>query len=147
MSVEVDAVRTVEMPTRITHGRGALARLAGTIGELGVKRPLLVTDPGVVDAGLAALALEQLPDAVVFADVPANPDIAAIDQGAALYREHGCDGLVAIGGGSPMDTAKSIGVVVGTGARSLPTNGARTRSTSASRPWSPSRRPPGRGAK
>ena len=94
--------------TGAARSRGWPGRSASSVS----KRPLLVTDAGVVKAGLAALALEQLSDAVVFADVPANPDIAAIDRGAALYREHGCDGLVAIGGGSPMDTAKSIGVVI-----------------------------------
>jgi choline dehydrogenase len=111
MGAQVDPIRTVDIPTRIVHGRGALAWLGRTVGELGVRRPLVVTDAGLVEAGLVARALAQLTDAVVFADVRANPDIELIDRGAALYRERGCDGLVAIGGGSPIDTAKSIGVV------------------------------------
>jgi choline dehydrogenase len=111
MSVEVDTVRVVELPTRLVHGLGAIDRLGVILAAYGVRRPLVVTDAGVVRAGLLARALPQMPDAVVFAEVRANPDVELIDRGAAFYRQQGCDGLVAIGGGSPMDTAKSIGVV------------------------------------
>jgi choline dehydrogenase len=111
MSVDVEIVRTIETPTRLVHGPGALDRLEGLVAGLGVSRPLLVTDPGVVDAGLAAAALARLPGAVVFADVRANPDIALVDRAAEAYASEGCDGLVAVGGGSPMDVAKAIGVV------------------------------------
>ena len=111
MSVDVETVRTIETPTRLVHGPGALHRLGELVAGLGVSRPLLVTDPGVVDAGLAAAALDLLPGAVVFADVRANPDIALVDRAAGLYAAESCDGLVAVGGGSPMDVAKAIGVV------------------------------------
>jgi choline dehydrogenase len=112
MPVEVDAVRAVEVPTRLVHGAGALAHLAEALHTLGVTRPLLVTDPGVVAAGLAERALEYLDEPVVFDQVRPNPDVALIDGGADVYRESGCDGLVALGGGSSIDTAKAIGVVV-----------------------------------
>ena len=115
MSIDVETVRTIDTPTRLVHGPGALARLGELVAGLGVSRPLLVTDPGVVDAGLAAAALAQLPAAVVFADVRANPDIALVDRAAELYAAEGCDGLVAVGGGSPMDVAKAIGVVAAHG--------------------------------
>jgi choline dehydrogenase len=111
MSIEVEAVRTIDTPTRLVHGPGALARLGELVAGLGVSRPLVVTDPGVVDAGLAAEALARLPGAAVFAEVRANPDIALVDRAAAVYAAEGCDGLVAVGGGSPMDVAKAIGVV------------------------------------
>ena len=111
MPVEVDAVRAVEVPTRLVHGPGALARLGEALRELGVTRPLLVTDPGVAAAGLVDRALEHLEGAVVFDEVRPNPDIELVDRGAEVYRESGCDGLVALGGGSSIDTAKSIGVV------------------------------------
>jgi choline dehydrogenase len=111
MPVEVEIVRSVEVPTRLVHGPGALSRLGETLRELGVARPLLVTDPGVSAAGLADRALEHLEDAVVFDRVRPNPDIALVDEGADLYAAAGCDGLVGLGGGSSMDTAKSIGVV------------------------------------
>ena len=111
MPVEIETIRSVEVPTRLVHGAGAIAHLGETLHGLGVAHPMLVTDPGVAAAGLADRALEHLADAVVFDHVRPNPDIALVDEGARLYAESGCDGLVAVGGGSSMDTAKSIGVV------------------------------------
>jgi choline dehydrogenase len=110
VGVKVETVRTVEVPTRIVHGAGAIARLGEIVAELGVTRPLLVTDKGVVAAGLADAALAHLETAVVFDDVRPNPDIELVGRATAVYRESGCDGLVALGGGSSMDTAKSVGV-------------------------------------
>jgi choline dehydrogenase len=112
MSVEVETVRTVEVPTRLIHGLGAISRLDEHLKELGVKRPLLVTDKGVVSTGLADKALEHLEGAVVFDEVQPNPDIELVGRASAAYREAGCDGLVALGGGSSMDTAKGAGVEV-----------------------------------
>jgi choline dehydrogenase len=112
VTVAVEKIRSVEVPARIVHGPGSVARLGELAAELGIKRPLLVTDRGVAAAGLADAALSQLDDPVVFDGVRPNPDIELIGEGSAVYREHGCDGLVAIGGGSPMDTAKAIGVEV-----------------------------------
>ena len=112
MSVQVDSVRSVEVPTRIVHGLGSLARLAELADELGIRRPLLVTDRGVEAAGLVARALEVLPDAVVFADTFPNPDIELVGRARAAYEGESCDGLVALGGGSSMDTAKAVGVEV-----------------------------------
>ena len=112
MSVELETVRTVDVPTRIVHGPGAIARLGQLLAELGVERPFLVTDRGVVDAGLAETALGHVEDAVVFDEVRPNPDIELVGRASAAYLEAGCDGLVALGGGSSMDTAKSVGVEV-----------------------------------
>lgn len=112
MAVEVESVRAVEVPTRIVHGPGALAQLGQIVAELGVTRPLLVTDTGIKAVGLADQALAYLPGAVLFAEVYPNPDIELVGRASAVYRREGCDGLVALGGGSSMDTAKSIGVEV-----------------------------------
>jgi choline dehydrogenase len=112
VSVEVETVRSVEVPTRIVHGAGAIARLGELVKELGVTRPFLVTDKGVAEAGLADLALERLDEAVLFDDVYANPDIELVGRASAVYRDEGCDGLVALGGGSSMDTAKAVGVEI-----------------------------------
>ena len=112
MTVPVEEVRRVEVPTTIVHGPGAIGRLGQLAAEAGIRRPLVVTDPGVVAAGLTNPVLALLPHAAVFADVRANPDVALVDRGAEVYREQGCDGLVAVGGGSSLDTAKAIGVVV-----------------------------------
>jgi choline dehydrogenase len=112
VTVAVDKIRSVEVPTRMVHGPGSIARLGDLTGELGLKRPLLVTDPGVVAAGLADEALRHLDDCVLFDGVRPNPDIELVGEASAVYREHGCDGLVGLGGGSSIDTAKAIGVEV-----------------------------------
>ncbi len=73
MSVDVDPVRTIETPTRLVHGPGAVSALPEVVAELGMQRPLLVTDEGVVAAGLAARVIDLLPDPVVFTEVRAQP--------------------------------------------------------------------------
>jgi choline dehydrogenase len=115
MSVQVEAVRAVEVPTRVVHGIGAIGQLGALVAELGLRRPLLVTDPGVAAAGLAERAHAEVPDAVQFADAYPNPDVELIARTSALYRDEGCDGLVALGGGSSIDTAKAVGVEVANG--------------------------------
>ena len=108
-------LRTYQSPTRLVQRLGAIRELGNEAGLLGMRRPLLVTDPGVKAAGLLDTALEALRgsdcEPVVFDRVKANPGVELVDAGAAEYRTQGCDGLVAIGGGSSMDTAKGIGVV------------------------------------
>jgi choline dehydrogenase len=97
------------------HGLGAVGGLADEVRALGVRRPLLVTDGGCVNAGLLERALEPLKaagmDAVIFDRVVPNPGIALVDEGARVYAAEKCDGIIGLGGGSPMDTAKAIGVV------------------------------------
>jgi choline dehydrogenase len=108
-------LRTYQSPTRLVQRLGAIKELGNEASLLGMRRPLLVTDAGVKAAGLLDTALEALRgsdvEPVVFDKVKANPGVALVDAGAAEYRAQGCDGLVAIGGGSSMDTAKGIGVV------------------------------------
>jgi choline dehydrogenase len=108
-------LRTYQSPTRLVQRLGAIKELGTEAGLLGMRRPLLVTDAGVKAAGLLDTALEALRgsdvEPVVFDKVKANPGVELVDAGAAEYRAQGCDGLVAIGGGSSMDTAKGIGVV------------------------------------
>jgi choline dehydrogenase len=108
-------LRTYQSPTRLVQRLGAIKELGNEANLLGMRRPLLVTDAGVKAAGLLDTALEALRgsdvEPVVFDKVRANPGVELVDAGAAEYRAQGCDGLVAIGGGSSMDTAKGIGVV------------------------------------
>ncbi len=108
-------LRTYQSPTRLVQRLGAIQELGHEASLLGMRRPLLVTDAGVKAAGLLDTALEALRgsdvEPVVFDKVKANPGVELVDAGAAEYRAQGCDGLVAIGGGSSMDTAKGIGVV------------------------------------
>ncbi|PTY07128.1 alcohol dehydrogenase [Opitutaceae bacterium EW11] len=96
------------------YGRDAL-NLAGRYARnFGAKRALLVTDPGVVATGwadkvIASLKAEKIP-AVVFHGVAPNPTDHQVAEGVELYQESGCDLIVAVGGGSPMDCAKGIGI-------------------------------------
>ena len=112
-------LRTFEVPTVMKHGLGAINALADEVKSLGLRRPLLVTDPGCVRAGLLEQAAAPLKaanvDYVVFDRVAPNPGIALVDDGAAVYAAEGCDGLIGLGGGSAMDTAKAIGVVAANG--------------------------------
>src|SRR6266849_5598543 len=99
-------LRTYQSPTRLVQRLGAIRELGTEAGLLGIRRPLLVTDPGVKAAGLLDTALEVLRGAdcepVVFDRVRANPGVDLVDAGAAEYHSQGCDGLVAIGGHSPI---------------------------------------------
>src|SRR5207237_9966270 len=99
----------------MVHAIGALSALGQETAALSVKRPLVVTDQGIVKAGLLDEALKPLRaaglDPVSYDQVRANPGIALVDAGASYYKREHCDGLVAIGGGSSIDAAKGIGVV------------------------------------
>ncbi len=112
-------LRSFEVPTVVKHAPGAIELLADQIKDLGSKRPLLVTDKGLVNAGLVDEAIKSLKagnvDFVLMDSVVPNPDIKLVDDAAAVYVAEGCDGLIGFGGGSPMDTAKSIGVVAENG--------------------------------
>ncbi len=98
--------------TTIDFGAGSLAGLADAARELAMQRPLLVADKGVLAAGLVARAAAQLPAGTpLFADTPPNPTEAAVKAALAVYRAEGCDGIVAIGGGSPIDLAKGVALL------------------------------------
>jgi alcohol dehydrogenase class IV len=102
---------TISYLTRIEFDHGALATLPDLLRGLGVKAPLLVTDRGVIGAGLLDRIRSALPDPAVFADTPSNPTEAATLAALDLYLSAGCDGLVAIGGGSPIDLAKGVALL------------------------------------
>ncbi len=112
-------VRSFVIPTVMKHGLGAIKTLPDEVRDLGLKRPLIVTDPGIVKAGILEQATNPLKaanvDYAVFDKVAPNPPTELVDEGAALYAAEGCDGIIGLGGGSSMDTAKSIGVVANNG--------------------------------
>lgn len=99
-------------PTRIVFGAGEIARLGRETAALGVKRVLVVADAGVEKAGLLKAPLAALGDGglvtSVFTGVDGNPTERNIEDGAAAYAAHRAEGVVAVGGGSPMDAAKLI---------------------------------------
>jgi 4-hydroxybutyrate dehydrogenase len=90
---------------------GASALLAGVLEKLKVTRPLIVSDPGVVAAGLLEpLHVRELA-APVFDRVDPNPTEANVLAGLEAYRAHQCDGVVAVGGGSPLDCGKCVALL------------------------------------
>lgn len=107
-------VSIINYLTAIRFGEGAVAGLAEDMEALGISRALVVADRGVSDAGLVERALGSVDRsriAGVFLDTPSNPTEAAAEAALALYRETGADGLVAIGGGSPIDLAKAVAIL------------------------------------
>jgi alcohol dehydrogenase len=105
--------------TRVVFGDGALSRLGELARELGFTRTLIVSDPGIVAAGLAgrvrALLRSEGIEPYVFDGFGANPDSAMVEAGRADAASYGVDSLVALGGGSSLDCAKGINFVLTNG--------------------------------
>ncbi|MFO1212850.1 MAG: iron-containing alcohol dehydrogenase [Paenacidovorax caeni] len=100
--------------TQIQFEFGAVRLLAQECARVGIARPLVVTDPGVKAAGVLQKALDAMAElpVAVFDQTPPNPTEAAVRAAAALYQAQGCDGLVAVGGGSAIDCAKGVAIAV-----------------------------------
>jgi alcohol dehydrogenase class IV len=100
-------------------GKNSRLLVSRYVQNYGGKRILLVTDPGVIAAGwgreIQTLLQESDFEVVVFDALSPNPRDYEIMNGAELYRQAGCDVIVAVGGGSPLDCAKGIGIVVSNG--------------------------------
>ena len=104
-------------PTAMRFGPGRISELADACRALGMTRPLLATDPGLKDLPMVRDAVTAneaagLPTAL-FADIKGNPVGRNVDDGVAAYRDAGCDGVIAFGGGSGLDAAKAIALMVG----------------------------------
>ncbi|WCH21491.1 iron-containing alcohol dehydrogenase [Aeromonas salmonicida] len=107
-------------PVKLMAGEQALEQLAGELAGLGARRPLLLTDKGVSGTGLATLlanvlAEGELPVADIWDEIPADSSTAVVERIAARYRELECDSLVALGGGSVIDTAKAVNILASMG--------------------------------
>jgi 4-hydroxybutyrate dehydrogenase len=103
-------------PTRIVFGEGAVREVPNHLARLGVRRPLVVADQGIAASGLLARLVAVLEGAklpvAVFDAVRPDPTGDDVERGVAAYREASADGLVALGGGSPIDAAKGIRLLV-----------------------------------
>lgn len=100
------------LPPRIEFGDGAIQNLGEHVKNFGCKRPLLVSDAGVINAGLLAKAIDalkasKLPSAT-YSDIEPNPTDLSINDGVEVYKSEACDVVIAVGGGSVMDAAKAI---------------------------------------
>ena len=107
-------------PVKLLAGEQALEQLASELASLGARRPLLLTDKGVNATGLATLlanvlAEGELPVAAIWDEIPADSSTAVVERIAKRYRELDCDSLVALGGGSVIDTAKAVNILTSMG--------------------------------
>lgn len=110
---------SVDAPTRIIYGSGILETLNQEIESLGPKKVMIVTDKGISASGILEQVREAIdPDkleCIVFDEVEPNPKDVTVEKGAALAKKEGVDLLIGLGGGSPMDCAKGIGLLVTNG--------------------------------
>jgi alcohol dehydrogenase class IV len=104
-------------PTSIRAGAGRIAELAELCRALGMHNPLLITDPGLATLPMVGATIARLADQGVgcglFFDIKANPTGENVTAGISHYREQGHDGVIAFGGGSALDAAKAVALMVG----------------------------------
>ncbi|MFR2451594.1 MAG: iron-containing alcohol dehydrogenase, partial [Clostridia bacterium] len=105
-----------ELPTKIIYGANCLDNLCVELKENKGKKPIIITDKGVENAGILKKITDLLDKDdfpyVIYAGVEANPKDVNVEEGAKIARENDCDCIIAVGGGSPIDCAKSVGVLL-----------------------------------
>ena len=103
----------IQYLTQINIEFGARQLLAAECERVGIRKPLIVTDAGVKAAGVLAMVQGAMPASLqgpVYDGTPPNPTEAAVRAATAMFNEHGCDGLIAVGGGSSLDCAKGVAI-------------------------------------
>ncbi len=104
-------------PTSMRFGVGRIAELPDACKQLGFKKPLLVTDPGLAKLPMIQEALASLKaaglQAGLFSDIKGNPIARNVEDGLKVFRDGGYDGIIAFGGGSALDAAKAIALMAG----------------------------------
>ena len=109
------------LPTRIKYGEGVVGEIADVVKELGDKKPLIVTDKGLIAAGIvdritAVLEANNV-EYTVFDGIEPNPRDTTVHKAYEQAKADGNDSLIAVGGGSSMDTAKAVGVLMTNGGK------------------------------
>ncbi len=114
-----DTLFNFHMPTRIIHGFGSVAEAGREAAGLNIKKALLVTDKGVKGAGLTDKVVASLEAAgvpvVLFADVEEDPGTKTVARGLELLKAEGCNGVLIVGGGSPLCAVKAIALLATNG--------------------------------
>jgi 4-hydroxybutyrate dehydrogenase len=100
---------TISYLCNVQYGPGSREDLPGLLSQLKITRPLLVTDEGIMSAGIP----DQLPakSTALFSGIESNPSEESVLAGLDIYRANDCDGIIALGGGSPIDCAKCISLL------------------------------------
>ncbi|MDR5907127.1 iron-containing alcohol dehydrogenase [Franzmannia qiaohouensis] len=105
-----------EMPTKIEFGIGLTRRLGEFVESLGGSKALVITDPGLIAAGVVERVTSALSqhgiEPIVFSEVESEPDARGVEASVELFRESGCDVIVAVGGGSALDTGKAVSAML-----------------------------------
>ncbi len=111
--------RTYIVPARAVIGPGALEDLVAHVSGFGFKKALVVTDPDLVRLGVVQKATARLDKAglewVLYDRVQPNPTCANVHEGLEQLQNNGCDWILSVGGGSPQDAAKAIGILATNG--------------------------------
>lgn len=98
------------------HGKGAISEIAAEVGARGFKKAFICSDPDLVKFGVTKKVTDVLDEAgydyEVYSNIKPNPTIENVQTGVAAFKESGADYLIAIGGGSSMDTSKAVGVII-----------------------------------
>jgi alcohol dehydrogenase class IV len=114
-----DANVQFTLPTKVFYGYNTVNLVAAEAKKLGIKKALVVTDRGINAAGVIQSLLQNLQTSglpfEIFDEVPIDPDTQVVGRGAALLKEKGCNGVVIIGGGSPLCAGKGIALVATNG--------------------------------
>ncbi|OUY05766.1 iron-containing alcohol dehydrogenase [Acinetobacter populi] len=111
-------------PVKVIAGNAALEHIPFELAALGSKKALIITDKGVRSNGLLApienaFSETDVDISAIFDDVPPDSSLSTVREAARIYREHGCDAILAIGGGSVIDTAKATNILVSEGGDDL----------------------------
>lgn len=101
---------------KIVAGHDSLEKISGLLSSMGANNPMVLTDKGVNRAGLANMVIDAVKDKLSIKsledDVPPDSDLKVVKQLADVYNKTGCDCIIAVGGGSVLDTAKGINILV-----------------------------------
>lgn len=114
---------TVTQPTQIQFGTGAISNLAETVKSFNGSNVFLVVDPGLVEAGLISLITAPLKKAkipfTVYDNIDPEPGLKLADKGTKIAKKAKCDCVVGVGGGSAMDVAKAIAILLTNGGKAV----------------------------
>ncbi len=108
---------------KTVSGKNSLEQMPDLLKNLGAERPLIITDKGVLSAGLVEVVTSAMGNrtkiGAVESDVPPDSDLTVVNRVSDVYRRTGCDAIIAVGGGSVLDTAKGVNIVVSENAEDL----------------------------
>ena len=98
------------------HGKGAIENIVPELQSRGFKKAFVCSDPDLIKFGVTGKVTDLLDKASypyeIFSEIKANPTIENVQAGVEAYKKSGADAIIAIGGGSAMDTAKAVGIII-----------------------------------